>query len=57
MRHVESDVVNQGWISLQEAGVSIDRNTLAARLIKELRAGLQLFEQDGRHLIWRVGRN
>jgi BirA family biotin operon repressor/biotin-[acetyl-CoA-carboxylase] ligase len=47
MRHVESDVVNQGWISLQEAGVSIDRNTLAARLIKELRAGLQLFEQDG----------
>ncbi|HIC2071301.1 TPA: bifunctional biotin--[acetyl-CoA-carboxylase] ligase/biotin operon repressor BirA, partial [Raoultella ornithinolytica] len=35
------------WISLQEAGVSIDRNTLAARLIKELRAGLQLFEQDG----------
>ena len=47
MRRVESDVVNQGWISLQEAGVSIDRNTLAARLIKELRAGLQLFEQDG----------
>ena len=32
---------------MQEAGVSIDRNTLAARLIKELRAGLQLFEQDG----------
>lgn len=47
MRHVESEVVNQGWISLQEAGVSIDRNTLAARLIKELRAGLQLFEQEG----------
>ncbi|WP_159238027.1 bifunctional biotin--[acetyl-CoA-carboxylase] ligase/biotin operon repressor BirA [Raoultella terrigena] len=47
MRRVESDVVNQGWISLQEAGVSIDRNALAARLIKELRAGLQLFEQDG----------
>ncbi|QIT31021.1 bifunctional biotin--[acetyl-CoA-carboxylase] ligase/biotin operon repressor BirA [Raoultella terrigena] len=47
MRRVESDVVNQGWISLQEAGVSIDRNALAARLIKELRAGLQLFEQEG----------
>jgi BirA family biotin operon repressor/biotin-[acetyl-CoA-carboxylase] ligase len=47
MRRVETDVVNQGWISLQEAGVSIDRNALAARLIKELRAGLQLFEQEG----------
>lgn len=47
MRRVESDVVNQGWISLQEAGVSIDRNALAARLIKELRAALQLFEQEG----------
>lgn len=47
MRRVESDVVNQGWISLQEAGISIDRNTLAARLIKELRASLQLFEQEG----------
>ncbi|MDR8263241.1 biotin--[acetyl-CoA-carboxylase] ligase, partial [Acinetobacter baumannii] len=35
MRRVESDVVNQGWISLQEAGVVIDRNLLAARLIKE----------------------
>ena len=45
MRRVESDVVNQGWISLQEAGVVIDRNLLAARLIKELRLGLELFEQ------------
>ena len=43
----ESDVVNQGWISLQEAGVVIDRNLLAARLIKELRLGLELFEQEG----------
>ena len=47
MRRVESDVVNQGWISLQEAGVVIDRNLLAARLIKELRLGLGLFEQEG----------
>lgn len=47
MRRVESDVVNQGWISLQEAGISIDRNTLAARLIKELRAGFRLFENEG----------
>ena len=47
MRRVESDVVNQGWISLQEAGISIDRNTLAACLIKELRAGFHLFENEG----------
>lgn len=47
MRRVESDVVNQGWISLQEAGGVIDRNLLAARLIKELRLGLELFEQEG----------
>ena len=46
MRRVESDVVNQGWISLQEAGISIDRNTLAACLIKELRAGFKLFENE-----------
>lgn len=47
MRRVESDVVNQGWISLGEAGISIDRNTLAACLIKELRAGFKLFENEG----------
>ncbi|MGR7498581.1 bifunctional biotin--[acetyl-CoA-carboxylase] ligase/biotin operon repressor BirA [Klebsiella aerogenes] len=47
MRRVESDIVNQGWISLQEAGVFIDRNTLTARLVKALRTGLQLFEQEG----------
>lgn len=47
MRHVEPDVINQGWINLQEAGISIDRNTLAVRLITELRAALVLFEQEG----------
>ena len=47
MRQVESDVINQGWINLQEAGIAIDRNTLAARLINELRAALELFEQGG----------
>lgn len=47
MRRVESDVVNQGWISLQEAGIAIDRNQLAACLIKELRAGFTLFENEG----------
>lgn len=34
MRRVEENVVNQGWINLQEAGINIDRNTLAARLIR-----------------------
>lgn len=47
MRRVEENVVNQGWINLQEAGINIDRNTLAARLIRELRAALILFEQEG----------
>ncbi|WP_054181213.1 bifunctional biotin--[acetyl-CoA-carboxylase] ligase/biotin operon repressor BirA [Trabulsiella odontotermitis] len=47
MRRVETDVVNQGWINLQEAGITLDRNTLAVRLIKELRSSLQLFEQEG----------
>ncbi len=42
MRRVEENVVNQGWINLQEAGINIDRNTLAARLIRELRAALVL---------------
>lgn len=47
MRNVENDVINQGWINLQEAGISINRNTLAVRLIKELRDSLRLFEQEG----------
>lgn len=47
MRRVENDVINQGWINLQEAGITIDRNTLAVRLIKELRDSLRLFEQEG----------
>ena len=47
MRRVEEDVVTQGWINLQEAGVFLDRNTLAAKLIHDLRAALELFEQEG----------
>ncbi|MDF7679375.1 bifunctional biotin--[acetyl-CoA-carboxylase] ligase/biotin operon repressor BirA [Enterobacteriaceae bacterium ESL0689] len=47
MQHVESNIVNQQWISLQEAGVQVDRNRLAAHLINELRAGFLLFEQQG----------
>jgi BirA family biotin operon repressor/biotin-[acetyl-CoA-carboxylase] ligase len=47
MRRVESDVVNQGWVNLQEAGVVIDRNTLAVRLINELRSALSLLNRKG----------
>ncbi|MEN1465465.1 biotin--[acetyl-CoA-carboxylase] ligase, partial [Pseudomonas aeruginosa] len=32
MRRVEESVVNQGWITLQEAGINLDRNSLAAML-------------------------
>ncbi|MDU2785608.1 MAG: biotin--[acetyl-CoA-carboxylase] ligase [Enterobacter sp.] len=47
MRNVQNDVVNQAWTNLQEAGIVIDRNTLAVRMIKELRSSLTLFEQEG----------
>jgi BirA family biotin operon repressor/biotin-[acetyl-CoA-carboxylase] ligase len=46
MRNVATDVINQGWINLQEAGINIDRNALAITLIHELRAALILFEQE-----------
>lgn len=45
MRRVEESVVNQGWITLQEAGINLDRNTLAAMLIRELRAALELLDR------------
>ncbi|NDJ59389.1 bifunctional biotin--[acetyl-CoA-carboxylase] ligase/biotin operon repressor BirA [Enterobacteriaceae bacterium 4M9] len=47
MRSVASDIVNQGWINLQEAGIQVDRNELAVRLIKQLRLSLKQFEQEG----------
>ena len=47
MRNVQNDVVNQAWTNLQEAGIVIDRNILAVRMIKELRSSLTLFEQEG----------
>lgn len=47
MRHVATDIVNQGWINLQEAGVSVDRNQLSVRFITALRSALTLFEQQG----------
>ena len=36
-----------GWINLQEAGIQIDRNELAATLLNELRQSLKQFEIDG----------
>lgn len=47
MRGAEAAQINQGWINLQEAGIAIDRNDLAARLIDSLREALPLFERDG----------
>ncbi|NIY49989.1 bifunctional biotin--[acetyl-CoA-carboxylase] ligase/biotin operon repressor BirA [Cedecea colo] len=46
MRNVAADVINQGWINLQEAGIKIDRNALAIALIQELRSALTLFENE-----------
>lgn len=46
MRNVATDIINQGWINLQEAGINIDRNALAITLIRELRTALSLFEQE-----------
>lgn len=47
MRTAEASQITQGWINLQEAGVEINRNTLAAKLINSLREALVTFEQDG----------
>ncbi len=58
MRRVESDVVNQGVDRPSGSGVVIDRNLLAARLIKELRLGLELFGAwEGLAPIYRAGKN
>ncbi|MBS0910993.1 bifunctional biotin--[acetyl-CoA-carboxylase] ligase/biotin operon repressor BirA [Tatumella sp. JGM118] len=47
MRHVDSSVVNQQWISLQEAGITIDRNALTVGLINKMREALAVFETEG----------
>ncbi len=47
MRIADASQINQGWINLQEAGVTVNRNELAARLINSLREALPLFEQEG----------
>ncbi|HEI8868998.1 TPA: bifunctional biotin--[acetyl-CoA-carboxylase] ligase/biotin operon repressor BirA [Serratia odorifera] len=47
MRETNADAINQGWINLQEAGITIDRNELAAMLLNEMRRALRQFEQEG----------
>ncbi|WP_261642616.1 bifunctional biotin--[acetyl-CoA-carboxylase] ligase/biotin operon repressor BirA [Erwinia mallotivora] len=47
MRSPDTTIVNQGWINLHEAGVDIDRNLLAARLVNKMRQSLTLFESEG----------
>lgn len=47
MRNVDDSVVNQQWISLQEAGITIDRNALTVALINKMREALTLFETEG----------
>lgn len=47
MRSADAAQINQGWINLQEAGITINRNELAATLINSLREALALFEQEG----------
>lgn len=47
MRGAAAEQINQGWINLQEAGIAINRNDLAAKLINSLRDALPLFERDG----------
>ncbi|MDY4380286.1 bifunctional biotin--[acetyl-CoA-carboxylase] ligase/biotin operon repressor BirA [Pectobacterium brasiliense] len=47
MREPAPDTINQGWINLQEAGIEINRNTLASALISELRSALAVFELQG----------
>lgn len=47
MRSEGAAEINQGWINLQEAGIKIDRNELAAKLLNSLREALPIFERDG----------
>lgn len=47
MRNADAAQINQGWINLQEAGVNLNRNALAATLINRLRDALPVFEQEG----------
>lgn len=47
MRETVANQIDQRWINLQDAGINIDRNELAATLLNELRHALQQFEREG----------
>ncbi|PVZ77809.1 biotin--[acetyl-CoA-carboxylase] synthetase [Serratia sp. S1B] len=47
MRETNAESIDQRWINLQEAGINIERNELAANLLNELRYSLRLFEIEG----------
>ena len=47
MRPAAGEGITQQWVNLQESGISIDRNLLAATLVKELCGALEIFEQGG----------
>lgn len=47
MHEPTTGMINQGWINLQETGITIDRNALAADLTNALRQSLRQFECDG----------
>lgn len=47
MRTPAAEAINQGWINLQEAGITVDRNVLSAKIVNKLRLALAQFEQDG----------
>ncbi|OFC59201.1 bifunctional biotin--[acetyl-CoA-carboxylase] ligase/biotin operon repressor BirA [Candidatus Erwinia dacicola] len=47
MRAPAADVISQGWINLQEAGIDVDRNALSALIVNKMRTALVEFEQEG----------
>lgn len=47
MRGPATEAIDQGWINLQEAGITVDRNILSAKIVNKLRCALAQFEQDG----------
>lgn len=47
MSEDRKQIIDQPWISLQSAGITIDRNELCAALIDKLRFNLRKFEDEG----------
>ncbi len=44
---LNKDNINQNWASLNESNISVDRNYLAAQIIKSLKVALVQFEKEG----------